>query len=127
MALLLSAAAPAGAYSVLSHESAIDEAWDRELRPLLLAFKAPTAEVDWLFEDTIARAHARFREMVRRVRDGRLDLSNTNFDTGEPTHANDYALADTTYAEWLDALAKREFTGASPAVRRTIDAYYRDA
>jgi hypothetical protein len=95
------------------------------LRPL--AFKAPTGEVDRLFGDSIARAHARYREMVRQVRDGRLDLSNTNFDTGEPTHANDYALADTTYAEWLDALAKREFTGASPAVRRTIDAYYRDA
>ena len=36
IALLLSAPAPAGAYSVLAHESAIDAAWDRELRPLLL-------------------------------------------------------------------------------------------
>jgi hypothetical protein len=95
------------------------------LRPL--AFKAPTGEVDRLFEDSIARAHARFAEMVRQVRDGRLDLANTNFDTGQPAHAHDYALADATYAEWLDALAKRHFTGASPAVRRTIDAYYRDA
>ena len=95
------------------------------LRPL--AFKAPTGDVDRLFEDSITRAHARFREMVRQVRDGRLDLPNTNFDTGEPAHAHDYALADTTYAEWLDALAKRDFTGASPAVRRTIDAYYRGA
>jgi hypothetical protein len=95
------------------------------LRPL--AFKAPTGDVDQLFESSLARAHARYREMVRQLRDGRLDLSNTNFDTGEPTHANDYPLADATYAEWLDALAKRDFTGASPPVRRTIDAYYRDA
>src|SRR6185295_633808 len=36
IALLLASPAPAGAYSVLSHESAVDEAWDRELRPLLL-------------------------------------------------------------------------------------------
>ena len=36
IALLLGSPAPAPAYSVLSHESAIDEAWDRELRPLLL-------------------------------------------------------------------------------------------
>ena len=95
------------------------------LRPL--AFKAPTGDVDRLFEDSIVRAHDRFREMVRQVRDGRLDLSNTNFDTGEPAHAHDYALADTTHAEWLDALAERGFTGASPGVRRTIDAFYRNA
>ena len=95
------------------------------LRPL--AFKAPTGDVDRLFEESITRAHARFREMVRQVRDGRIDLANTNFDTGEPAHAHEYTLADATHAEWLDALAKREFTGASPGVRRTIDAYYRNA
>ena len=95
------------------------------LRPL--AFKAPTAEVDRLFEDSIAQAHARFQAMLRQVRDGRLDLSNTNFDTGEPAHAHDYALADDTHAEWLEGLAKHDFAGVSPAVRRTLDAYYRNA
>jgi len=95
------------------------------LRPL--AFKAPTEDVDRLFESSLARAHARYRDMVRQVRDGHLDLSNTNFDTGQPTHANDYTLADATYAEWLEALAKRDFTGASPAMRRALNAYYRDA
>jgi hypothetical protein len=95
------------------------------LRPL--AFKAPTPEVDRLFEDSIAQAHARFQAMLRQVRDGRLDLSNTNFDTGEPAHAHDYALADDTHAEWLEGLAKHDFAGVSPAVRRTLDAYYRNA
>jgi len=95
------------------------------LKPL--AFSAPTPEVDRLFEDSIARAHARFQVLLRQVRDGRLDLANTNFDTGEPAHAHDYALADETHAEWLEALGKRKFAGASPAVRRTLDAYYRNA
>ena len=95
------------------------------LKPL--AFTAPTPEVDRLFEDSIARAHARFQVLLRQVRDGRLDLANTNFDTGEPAHAHDYALADETHAEWLEALGKRKFAGASPAVRRTLDAYYRNA
>ena len=36
LALWLSAPVSVHAYSVLAHESAIDEAWDRELRPLLL-------------------------------------------------------------------------------------------
>ena len=95
------------------------------LKPL--AFTAPTPEVDRLFEDSIARAHARFQVLLRQVRDGRLDLANTNFDTGEPAHVHDYALADETHAEWLEALGKRKFAGASPAVRRTLDAYYRNA
>ena len=34
--MLLGSPAPAHAYSVLAHESAIDAAWDGELRPLLL-------------------------------------------------------------------------------------------
>ena len=95
------------------------------LKPL--AFTAPTPEVDRLFEDSIARAHTRFQALLRQVGDGRLDLANTNFDTGEPAHAHDYALADETHAEWLEALGKRKFAGASPAVRRTLDAYYRNA
>jgi len=53
--------------------------------------------------------------------------ANTNFDTGEPAHVHDYALADETHAEWLEALAKRKFAGAPPAVRRTLDTYYRNA
>ena len=44
-ALWLSASGPVHAYSVLAHESAIDAAWDRELRPLLLQrFPDTTAE-----------------------------------------------------------------------------------
>ena len=82
------------------------------LKPL--AFKAPTPEVDRLFEDSIERAHSRFQAMLRQVRDGTLDLSNTNFDTGEPVHVHDYELADETHAEWLEALARHDFAGASP-------------
>jgi hypothetical protein len=95
------------------------------LKPL--AFKAPTPEVDRLFEDSIERAHSRFQAMLRQVRDGTLDLSNTNFDTGEPVHIREYELADETHAEWLEALAKHDFAGASPTVRRTLDSYYRNA
>ncbi len=39
----------------------------------------------------------------------------------------DYALADETHAEWLEELAKRDFAGATPQVRRTLDAFYRNA
>jgi hypothetical protein len=92
------------------------------LKPL--AFKAPTPEVDKLFEESIAQSHARFQTLLRQLRNGRLDLANTNFDTGDATHIHAYELADETYAEWLEQLAKRDFAGVTPQVRRILDDFY---
>ena len=39
---------------------------------------------------------------------GRLDLANTDFDTGKPSAHGEYALADETYAELLDRLARAQ-------------------
>jgi hypothetical protein len=44
-------------------------------------------------------------------------LPNTDFDTGKPTRAGQYALADETYGEWLRRLADDEFAAVTPAVR----------
>lgn len=95
------------------------------LKPL--AFKTPTPEVDKMFVASLNEAHARFARLVRDLRDGRLRLDNTNFDTGRPTRANEYAHADVTYAEWLETLSKRDFAGTSPAVRRELTAFYEKA
>jgi hypothetical protein len=95
------------------------------LKPL--AFKAPTTDVDHLFEDSLAQSHARFDTLLRAARAGRLDLPNTNFDTARPSRAGDYTLADDTHAEWLESLAKDGFAGASAPVRRTLASYYQGA
>jgi hypothetical protein len=52
--LALAAARPAGAYSVLAHESNIDAQWDARIRPLLLA-RFPRTSAEALLE---ARAYA---------------------------------------------------------------------
>jgi hypothetical protein len=92
------------------------------LKPL--AFKAPTPEVDRLFEDSMAQAHARFSVLVRGVGDSTLALSNLNFDTGRPPQLGEYALADETHAEWLEALAHRDFASVSPPVRLALEGFY---
>ena len=61
---------------------------------------------------------------VRNLRAGTLTLPNTNFDTGRPAQAGEYALADKTHAEWLEALAKHDFERASPPVRLALEAFY---
>jgi hypothetical protein len=95
------------------------------LKPL--AFKAPTPEVDHLFEDSLDASHARFATLLRAVGTGRLDLPNANFDTGRPARAGDYALADDTHAEWLESLAKDGFAAATPPIRRTLTAFHHGA
>ena len=49
------------------------------------------------------------------VASGRLDLANTDFDTGKPSAHGEYALADETYAELLHRLAERHFAGVPRA------------
>ena len=46
---------------------------------------------------------------------GRLDLPNTDFDTGKPSAHGEYTLADETYAELLDRLTRAT---TSPTSRR---------
>jgi hypothetical protein len=92
------------------------------LKPL--AFKAPTPDVDRLFEDSLAQAHARFSTLVEAVRGGTLALPNVNFDTGRTPASGEYALADETHAQWLEALAKEDFATTSPAVRGALEAFY---
>jgi len=95
------------------------------LKPL--AFKAPTPDVDHLFEDSLAHAHTRYADLLRAVRAGTLNLPNTNFDNGHAARAGDYALADETHAEWLESMAKNGFAGTTPPMRRTLTAYYQNA
>jgi hypothetical protein len=95
------------------------------LKPL--AFKTPTTDVDALFEHSVSDARARFADLLRATRAGRLDLPNTNFDTGQAARAGEYALADETHAEWIEGLAKDGFTAATPLIRRRLEAFYQGA
>ena len=49
----------------------------------------------------------------------KLDLPNMDFDTGRPTAAGEYSLADKTYAHLLDDLAKKHFDQLAPSCGKT--------
>jgi hypothetical protein len=51
-------------------------------------------------------------------------LPNGNFDTGEVTGPGKYRLNDETHAKLLNALAKQDFSGASPELRAEILQFY---
>jgi hypothetical protein len=92
------------------------------LRPL--KFKAPTPEAEALFLESFKDTRQRYQAALRAVGERRLNLANTNFDTGKPSAHGDYALADETYADLLDRLAERHFADVPPALRQNILAYY---
>ena len=89
-----------------------------------LSFRTPTPEAEKLFADSFRDTRRRFRAALADLARGRLDLRNTDFDTGKPSRRGEYALADETYAELLHRLAKRKFAAASPPLRRDIAAFF---
>jgi hypothetical protein len=89
-----------------------------------LAFKAPTPEVERMFLESFNASLNTYREMLAKARIGRLDLQNKDFDTGEPTRAGEYELADESYAKLLIKLADRDFKSITPELRQNILAFY---
>ena len=92
------------------------------LKPL--SFKTPTPEAERLFAESFKDTRARFASSLDAVARGRLDLPNTDFDTGKPAAHGEYALADDTYAELLHRLSDKQFNGVSRTLKRNIEAFY---
>jgi hypothetical protein len=90
----------------------------------VLQFKAPTPQAEALFLESINDTRSRYRAALDSVGGGRINLVNTDFDTGKPSAHGEYALADDTYAELLHRLANRKFAGVPDALRGNIIAFY---
>jgi len=89
-----------------------------------LSFKTPTPEAETLFVESLKDTKERYRNALAAAGRGRLDLANTDFDTGEPSAHGEYPLADDTYAELLDRLSKRNFSRVPVALARNVRAFY---
>jgi hypothetical protein len=92
------------------------------LKPL--KFEAPTHEAEALFLDSLKDTRERYRRELEAVRDGRLRLPNTDFDTGRPPARGENELADETYAKLVGTLADKKFEHVSTGLRRHLLAHY---
>jgi hypothetical protein len=95
------------------------------LRPL--QFKAPSKEAEALFLESFKDTRERYRTAVEALGRGRLDLPNTDFDTGKPSRQGEYTLADETYAELLHRLSENHFADVPSVLRKNINAFYASA
>jgi hypothetical protein len=90
----------------------------------VLQLRTPTPDTERMFEASFNATLDRYRKLLGQVDTGQPDLPNDNFDTGEITEPGKYRLNDETHAELLDALAKQNFSGASPEVEAELLEFY---
>jgi len=91
-----------------------------------LAFKIPTRQTEDLYIASVNRTLENYHALLLNVQSKTFRLPNTDFDTGQLTHAGEYALTDKTYAHLLDQLAQDNLEKVTPAVRDEILAFYSD-
>jgi hypothetical protein len=91
-----------------------------------LAFNNPTAQTEDMYFKSINTTVDQYRVYLTQVGTGSLELTNTDFDTGNETKAAEYSLTDETYAKLLAQLTARKFDFTSPDLRENILNFYSD-
>jgi len=91
-----------------------------------LKFAVPTPEAERLFLASFISTREHFKQSLDALTAGRLNLANTDFDTGKATRRGEYSMADETYDQLLEKLADRKFAGVSEPLRANLSAYYGD-
>jgi len=91
-----------------------------------LDFKIPTQKTEDLYIASVDLTVENYKKLLAATFEGKLQLTNTDFDTGRDTHAGEYALTDESYARLLNQLAKHNFDQITPDLRINILAFYSD-
>jgi hypothetical protein len=90
----------------------------------VLQLRTPTPDTERMFEASFNATLDRYRKLLGQMDAGQPDLPNDNFDTGEITGPGKYRLNDEAYAKLLDALARQNFSDASPELRAVLVEFY---
>jgi hypothetical protein len=91
-----------------------------------LAIKPSTPETELLFMRGFDSTTVAYRRSLVRLGANSLDLEDRDLDTGQPTHAGEYSLANGTFAHLLHSVAGNQFHDVTPELRANIIAFYRD-
>ena len=89
-----------------------------------LGFKIPSTDTEDLYIRSVNRTVDKYRDMLRKIESGTLELADTDLDTAEKPHAGEYILSDRAYARLLDELAKHPLEEIRPDLRQNILDYY---
>ncbi|HKD16210.1 MAG TPA: zinc dependent phospholipase C family protein [Candidatus Angelobacter sp.] len=91
-----------------------------------LDIKTPTAQTEKMYIQSVEWTVTFYDMLLTEFETHQLDLPNRDYDTGRPTSAGEYELADKTYAKLLQKHAKNGFAQMPAALRSNLLAYYAD-
>jgi len=91
-----------------------------------LAFNNPTSKTEDLYIKSINTTVDQYRAFLEQVRTDSLVLPNYDLDSGQPTKAAEYSLADQAYASLLASLLEQKFALTSTELRDNILQFYSD-
>jgi hypothetical protein len=89
-----------------------------------LDFKPATPQTERLFLASLKATRANYQHLLGEASTGNLNVPNQDLDTGKPTRAGEYQLADRTYANLLARLRKQHYQNLAPELRSNILAFY---
>ena len=89
-----------------------------------LDFNVPTAQTENLYFASINKTVDHYGALLGNVQKKSLQLADNDLDSGKPTAAGEYSLADTTYATMLAQLAEKRFGATSAALQKNIVGFY---
>lgn len=89
-----------------------------------LDFNVPTPKTENLYFVSINKTVDHYGALLGSVQKKSLQLADEDLDSGKPTAAGEYSLADDTYAKMLSQLADKKFDGTSPALQKNIVGFY---
>lgn len=92
----------------------------------ILQFRTPTPQTEQMFEASFNATLDRYRALLVDLRQGEVDLPNSNFDVGENTGPGKYRLNDEAHAELLDKLAENKFANATPELKAELLHFFAD-
>jgi len=82
-----------------------------------LDFNVPTPKTENLYFTSINKTVDNYGALLTNVQKKSLQLADDDLDSGKPTAAGEYSLADDTYAKMLSQLADKKFEATSPALQ----------
>lgn len=89
-----------------------------------LDFNVPTAKTENMYFASINQTTDRYGALLNDSGSRNLKLPDDDLDSGKPTTAGEYTLADDTYAKLLSRLADKKFEATAPALQKNILAFY---
>jgi hypothetical protein len=93
---------------------------------LILKYKAPTPEVEKLYDESLNMVLLNFSGSLKEITKGNTAVIDKNCDTGNETLPGQYGLTDKCYDRLVLALANNKFEQLNPDLKNNILQFYSD-